>query len=360
MTELNRRTLLAGSALTAAARHCRLSHVPSSAAAPATGKQSAGLLSLQARQLRSSPPSMTAPGSGDGRQVRANASRSPDVQKALSDAFLPTDNVQTPFTTLIVNTGSRLIALDTGTGGQLTGGMAPRSGTFTANLAAAGIDPKSVDAIYISHFHPDHINGIKTKDNDLVLPECLDQRAGAGMGVLDGRRQYEQGAGSRAGLVQELRAASSAISPPRCSVSSPARKSKPASPRSPRSVIRPATPSLRSRPATSRCCSLPTPPTMRVAVRAQSGMAVPFDSDGTWRWRRARRCSTAPPPTRCWCTAITGRSRPPATSSRPRRATIWCRPLAAVALILHRLRAGAAADSSCRSRVNPRSVRRPS
>jgi glyoxylase-like metal-dependent hydrolase (beta-lactamase superfamily II) len=50
--------------------------------------------------------------------------------------------------------------------------MAPRSGTYNANLAAAGIDPKSVDAVYISHFHPDHINGIKTKDNELLFPNA--------------------------------------------------------------------------------------------------------------------------------------------------------------------------------------------
>ena len=94
-----------------------------------------------------------------------------DVQQALTDAFLPTDAIPIPFTTLIVNTGSKVVALDTGTGGAL-GAMAPQSGTFAANLAAAGIDPKSVDAIYISHFHPDHINGIKAKDNSLFFPNA--------------------------------------------------------------------------------------------------------------------------------------------------------------------------------------------
>jgi glyoxylase-like metal-dependent hydrolase (beta-lactamase superfamily II) len=41
-----------------------------------------------------------------------------------------------------------------------------------ANMAAAGIDPKSVDTILISHFHPDHINGIKTKDGAKVFPNA--------------------------------------------------------------------------------------------------------------------------------------------------------------------------------------------
>jgi glyoxylase-like metal-dependent hydrolase (beta-lactamase superfamily II) len=40
------------------------------------------------------------------------------------------------------------------------------------NLAAAGIDPKAVDTIVISHFHPDHINGIKDKDNALIFPRA--------------------------------------------------------------------------------------------------------------------------------------------------------------------------------------------
>jgi glyoxylase-like metal-dependent hydrolase (beta-lactamase superfamily II) len=40
------------------------------------------------------------------------------------------------------------------------------------NLSAAGIDPKAVDLVVISHFHPDHINGIKDKDNGLVFPNA--------------------------------------------------------------------------------------------------------------------------------------------------------------------------------------------
>jgi glyoxylase-like metal-dependent hydrolase (beta-lactamase superfamily II) len=64
-----------------------------------------------------------------------------------------------------VNTGARLVLIDTGTAGQ----MDRMAGSMMANLAAAGIDPKAIDTIVISHFHPDHINGIKTKDGALVF-----------------------------------------------------------------------------------------------------------------------------------------------------------------------------------------------
>src|SRR6202044_2060373 len=33
-------------------------------------------------------------------------------------------------------------------------------------------EPNAVDAIVISHFHPDHINGMKDKDNKLIFPNA--------------------------------------------------------------------------------------------------------------------------------------------------------------------------------------------
>jgi glyoxylase-like metal-dependent hydrolase (beta-lactamase superfamily II) len=91
-----------------------------------------------------------------------------EVESALAQAFMPADKLATPFTTLIVNTGKKLVLIDTGTGGQIS----PTAGTLGDNLAAAGISPKAVDLVIISHFHPDHINGIKDKDNALVFPNA--------------------------------------------------------------------------------------------------------------------------------------------------------------------------------------------
>ena len=87
------------------------------------------------------------------------------VNKALAAAFLPPSVLPISFTALLVNTGSKLVLIDTGTAGQI----ADSAGFMIANLAAAGIAPSAIDTILISHFHPDHIDGIKTKDGDKVF-----------------------------------------------------------------------------------------------------------------------------------------------------------------------------------------------
>src|ERR1700682_4099568 len=49
----------------------------------------------------------------------------PDVQKALAEAFLPIHALPTPFTPLAVNTGKKLVLIDTGSGrprGESAGG----------------------------------------------------------------------------------------------------------------------------------------------------------------------------------------------------------------------------------------------
>ncbi|MBV9955812.1 MAG: MBL fold metallo-hydrolase [Pseudolabrys sp.] len=88
-----------------------------------------------------------------------------DVNAALAAGFLPPDVLPVSFTALLVNTGRKLVLIDTGTAGQIT----DSAGTLTANLATAGIKPAQIDTILISHFHPDHINGLKTKDGGKVF-----------------------------------------------------------------------------------------------------------------------------------------------------------------------------------------------
>jgi glyoxylase-like metal-dependent hydrolase (beta-lactamase superfamily II) len=159
MPQVTRRTVVAGS-LSATA----LPLLPAGAASPPTGKETPGIY-----RYRIGGFELTALYDGIWyRPITEKFIRNApfaDVEHALADAFMPADRLATPFTTLVVNTGRKLVLIDTGTGGQI----APSAGVLRANLLAAGIDPQAIDLIVISHLHPDHINGIKDKDNDLVF-----------------------------------------------------------------------------------------------------------------------------------------------------------------------------------------------
>ena len=90
------------------------------------------------------------------------------VQDAMKAAFLPETALPIPFTTLVVQTGGRLVLLDTGNGDS----GAPTSGRWMANFTAAGFDPKAVNTVIFSHFHGDHINGLRLKDGSAVFPNA--------------------------------------------------------------------------------------------------------------------------------------------------------------------------------------------
>jgi len=160
MSPVTRRSLLAGAA--AAAFGARAE--PLAAAAPPADRQAPGIY-----RYKIGTSEITALYDGIWyRPINDKFIRNApfgEVERALDVAFMPHDKLETPFTTLIVNTGKKLVLIDTGTGGQI----APTAGMIGDNLAAAGISPKAVDQIVISHFHPDHINGIKDKDNALIF-----------------------------------------------------------------------------------------------------------------------------------------------------------------------------------------------
>ena len=91
-----------------------------------------------------------------------------DVQKALAAAFLPTNALPIPFTTLVLQTGGKLVLLDTGNGDS----GAPTTGRWMTNFRAAGFDPNDVSTIIFSHFQGDHINGFRLKDGTAQFPNA--------------------------------------------------------------------------------------------------------------------------------------------------------------------------------------------
>ncbi len=90
------------------------------------------------------------------------------VQQAMQEAFLPGNALPITFNTLVLNNGGRLTLIDTGNGDM----GAPTSGRWMANFRAAGFDPAQVNTVVISHFHGDHINGLRLKDGTAVFPNA--------------------------------------------------------------------------------------------------------------------------------------------------------------------------------------------
>lgn len=93
-----------------------------------------------------------------------------DVKAALRKAGQSDEYVPIEFAFTVIKTGGKTILLDAGTGNQLapTAGLAAKGG-----LAAAGITPDGVDAVLVSHMHPDHIFGLMEKDtNAQVFPNA--------------------------------------------------------------------------------------------------------------------------------------------------------------------------------------------
>jgi hypothetical protein len=99
-----------------------------------------------------------------------------ETKRALADAGLTTAFVTIPITVFVVKLNGKLVLCDAGGGNQVQA-FNPESvfvsGKMMANMRAAGIDPKKIETILISHFHPDHIFGLLKKNtNAPVFPNA--------------------------------------------------------------------------------------------------------------------------------------------------------------------------------------------
>lgn len=93
-----------------------------------------------------------------------------DMTKHLEANFLAADNMVLEQNITVVNTGSKIAVIDTGMGASKMFGE--NQGRLPANLKASGIDPASVDAVILSHCHPDHAGGLVDAEGKSVFPNA--------------------------------------------------------------------------------------------------------------------------------------------------------------------------------------------
>jgi glyoxylase-like metal-dependent hydrolase (beta-lactamase superfamily II) len=92
-----------------------------------------------------------------------------EVGKALESSAMSAARMTVPYNPMLVNTGGKLILVDTGNG---QGDAKGEVGLLLPNMAAAGVDPKQVDIVVITHFHGDHILGLRMADGSLAFPNA--------------------------------------------------------------------------------------------------------------------------------------------------------------------------------------------
>ncbi len=154
---MDRRTFLAAGAATS------LAPLTGFAAAPKLGTQAPGFFRFNVGDFEiTALHDGSVAGEFDPKRIPNVAVE--DQLKHMESQFISTKPFINQFNTMVVNTGSKLVLIDAG----FNNNGAPTTGRLATNLAAAGIDIKAIDTVLISHFHPDHINGVRTKEGELV------------------------------------------------------------------------------------------------------------------------------------------------------------------------------------------------
>lgn len=84
-----------------------------------------------------------------------------EIDKMLHHAFL-SNPVEASITAFLIDTGSRLILVDTGAGGLFGPGF---GGKLLGSLKLAGYEPEQIDDILLTHIHTDHSGGLVSEGN---------------------------------------------------------------------------------------------------------------------------------------------------------------------------------------------------
>jgi len=173
MRDVSRRQLLAGVAAagTAAALAPLVGMPVARAAAPPAGGQAPGFYRYKVGDYECTSINDGARTFPMPDKFVTNASKE-EALAAADAAYMPKGMVTVPFNPQLINTGSKLILIDTGNGVANFEPSKGAVGRTLQNLAAAGADPKAIDIVLLSHLHPDHTNGIRAADGSIAFPNA--------------------------------------------------------------------------------------------------------------------------------------------------------------------------------------------
>lgn len=160
MSELSRRTLLAGSTAAVGALSVAPSFLEgflSSASAQSAGFYKYKIGAIEVATIQDGTFSLPLPERFVTNQPKE------EVSKALKAAGLDGEKLNIPLNPVAFKNGNRIVLIDTGMGTAMNE-KNPAVGNTMKNLAAAGFDPAKVTDVVISHFHADHINGLLAGD----------------------------------------------------------------------------------------------------------------------------------------------------------------------------------------------------
>ncbi|MFT4959206.1 MAG: glyoxylase-like metal-dependent hydrolase (beta-lactamase superfamily II) [Paracoccaceae bacterium] len=106
---------------------------------------------------------------GDATQLFPNAPKD-EVRRLFAAEFLQCDPMVLAENALVLNTGAHLVLFDTGMGTSSLFG--PHSGRLLGNMAAAGIDPRDIDTVILTHAHADHTWGLLDDAGQPTFPNA--------------------------------------------------------------------------------------------------------------------------------------------------------------------------------------------
>lgn len=106
---------------------------------------------------------------GDPAKAFLNITKA-EIDRELSEHFLPTDSATLEQNILIVNFGNQVVLFDTGMGTDTLYGAT--TGRLPRSIAQAGIDPAKVTAVVLSHAHIDHCGGLIDATGNFHFPNA--------------------------------------------------------------------------------------------------------------------------------------------------------------------------------------------